>query len=150
MGLLSFAKRIGNKIADGVHTAAKVGQKITGEVARVGHKIADVGKSAVSAVERIPVIGQVLAPVTGIARSAIGLVENISDGAETANSIMNKGDKLVSRGNDMLQGKAKVDLGGLVKSASSIAGDTRGLGGAMMSNVKDAREMMRRNNPNNP
>ena len=50
----------------------------------------------------------------------------------------------------MLEGKSKVDVGGLVKDASKIASDTKGLGGNIMSNVKDARDMMRRNNPNNP
>ena len=50
----------------------------------------------------------------------------------------------------MLQGKAKPDLAGLVKTASGIAGDTRDLGKSQMSNVRDARELMRRSNPNNP
>jgi len=150
MGLLSFVRRVGNKVASGVHSVASVGKKITGEVARVGHKIADVGKKAVSIVERVPVIGTTLAPVTGVARSALGLVENVADGASAATNILDKGDKLVSRGNEMLQGKAKADLGGLVKSASNIASDTRDLGKSQMSNVRDAREMMRRNNPNNP
>ncbi len=150
MGLMDFAQRIGKKVASGVHSVASVGKKITGEVARVGHKIADVGKHAVSIVERTPIIGTTLAPVTGVARSALGLIENVADGASTAHKLLSAGDELAQKGQSMLEGKTKVDLGGLVKDASKIAGDTRGLGGSIMSNVKDARELMRRNNPNNP
>jgi len=150
MGLLDFASRLGKKVASGIHSVARVGKKITGEVARVGHKIADVGKHAVSMVERVPIIGTALAPATGIARSALGMVENIADGANEANKLISAGDDVVSRGQSMLEGKSKVDVGGLVKDASKIASDTKGLGGNIMSNVKDARDMMRRNNPNNP
>lgn len=150
MGLLDFTSRLGKKVASGIHSVARIGKKITGEVARVGHKIADVGKHAVSMVERVPIIGTALAPATGIARSALGMVENIADGAGTANKLISAGDDVVSRGQSMLEGKSKADLGGLVKDASKIASDTKGLGGSIMSNVKDARDMMRRNNPNNP
>ena len=150
MGLLDFTQRLGKKVASGIHSIARVGKKITGEVARVGHKIADVGKHAVSIVERTPIIGTTLAPVTGVARSALGMIENIADGAETAGKIIGAGDKLVSRGQSMLEGKSAVDVGGLVKDASKIASDTKGLGGSVMTNVRDARELMRRNNPNNP
>ena len=78
------------------------------------------------------------------------MVENIADGAGTANKLISAGDDVVSRGQSMLEGKSKVDVGGLVKDASKTASDTKGLGGNIMSNVKDARDMMRRNNPNNP
>ena len=167
MGLFS---RLGNKIADGLHSAAIVGKKITGNVSRVGHKIASVGKSVVGAVERIPVIGQALAPVTGIARSAIGLVEDVADAAGGASKLMGTGSKLIragqsavnkgniagahevlrSAGNLGIGGKAKQNIQkaseaiGAAKSLSGFAGGAVGESKAnLMKNVVQAREAAR-------
>ena len=50
MGLFSYISRVGNKIANGIHSAAVVGKKITGTVARVGHKLAHHGKNVLNIV----------------------------------------------------------------------------------------------------
>ena len=130
MGLFS---RLGNKIADGLHSAAIVGKKITGNVSRVGHKIASVGKSVVGAVERIPVIGQALAPVTGIARSAIGLVEDVADAAGAASKLMGTGSKLIRAG------QSAVNKGD-VAAAHSVLRSAGGLGGKAKQNIQKASE----------
>jgi len=167
---MGFFTRLGNKIADGIHSAARVGKKITGTVSRVGHKIASSGKSVLGVIERIPVIGQALAPATGIARSAIGLVENVADVAEGAHSILSTGDKLVRAGqhavnkgniagahevlrsakNLGIAGKSKQNIQraseaiGAAKSLAGIAGGAVGESKAnLMKNVVQAREAAR-------
>tara|TARA_R110002051_G_scaffold5676_3_gene28852 strand:+ start:641 stop:1156 length:516 start_codon:yes stop_codon:yes gene_type:complete len=130
MGLFS---RLGNKIADGLHSAARVGKKITGTVSRVGHKIASSGKSVLGVIERIPVIGQALAPVTGVARSAIGLVENVADVAGGAHSILSTGDKLVRAGQHAVN---KGDVAG----AHAVLRSAGGLGGKAKQNIQRASE----------
>ena len=130
MGLFS---RLGNKIADGIHSAARVGKKITGNVSRVGHKIASVSKSVVGAIERVPVIGQALAPVTGIARSAIGLVEDVADAAGGASKLLGNGKKLIRAGQSAVN---KGDVAG----AHAVLRSAGGLGGKAKQNIQRASE----------
>tara|TARA_R110000796_G_scaffold237303_1_gene357258 strand:- start:609 stop:1130 length:522 start_codon:yes stop_codon:yes gene_type:complete len=127
--------RLGNKIADGIHSVARVGKKITGNVSRVGHKIASVGKSVVGAIERVPVIGQALAPVTGIARSAIGLVEDVADAAGGASKLMGTGAKLIRAGQSAVN---KGDVSG-AKEVLRSAGNL-GIGGKAQQNIQKARQ----------
>ena len=165
---MGFFSRIGNKIADGLHTAARVGKKITGNVSRVGHKIASSGKSVLGVIERIPVIGQALAPATGVARSAIGLVEDVADVAGVASNLLGTGEKLVRAGQSAVKrgdvagahevlrsagglgGKAKQNIqraSEAIGSAKSLAGIAGGAVGAskanLMKNVVQAREAAR-------
>lgn len=150
MGFFSFVKRVGNKIAGGVHEVARVGKKVTGTISNIGHKIAHHGKNILDVVDRIPVIGTTLSPVTGVARGALGIVSNVADAAGVAENLLTRGDNLVQTGNRMLQGKEKADVSGLVKSATSIGTDTRNLGKSLGGDVRQARELMRKQNPNNP
>ena len=95
MGLFS---RLGQKIAGGVSSAGRLGKKVLGEVSRVGHKIASQGGEVVSAVERVPILGTALAPITGVARSAIGMAENVATGADKGLSMINRAEGLIREG----------------------------------------------------
>tara|TARA_E500000318_G_C3549510_1_gene208252 strand:+ start:1138 stop:1569 length:432 start_codon:yes stop_codon:yes gene_type:complete len=97
MGFFSFIKRVGNKVADGIHSAAKVGKKVLGTVHSVGNKIYSAGTTATSVIKRIPVIGATLSPVTGAADAALGMVKNVADVAGAGNQLITKGDNLVSK-----------------------------------------------------
>lgn len=168
MGIFSNIQRVGNKIANGIHSAAQVGKKITGAVSRVGHKLATHAKNAVNLVERVPVLGTALAPVTGVVRSGIGIVENVADIAGTANKLIDRGDKLVRMGQDALNTRDTAgamrtirearDLGKSsgkqLQRASEVLGSARSLagqgGGAVgeskanvMKNVVQMREQAR-------
>ena len=132
---MGFFSRIGNKIADGIHTAARVGKKITGTVARVGHKIASSGRSVLNVVERIPVIGTALAPATGVARSAIGLVEDVADVAGGASKLLGTGEKLIRAGQSAVK---KGDVAG----AHEVLRSAGGLGGKSKQHIQKASEVI--------
>jgi hypothetical protein len=71
--------RLGAKLSSGLGNATRIGKKILGEASRIGHKISSEGGKALSIVERIPILGTALAPATGVIRSGLGLVQNVSD-----------------------------------------------------------------------
>ena len=82
------AGRLGNKVADAAVSGLKWGQKAAGNVVRYGSKGLDVAKHATSAIERTPFIGTAAAPITGLMRSAIGVGENVLEGAKLAGGAM--------------------------------------------------------------
>ena len=135
MGLFNFVTRVGNKIANGIHSVAVVGKKVTGAVDRVGHKIASTGKNVLSVVERIPGVGSALAPLTGLARSGIGLVQNIADGAAVANQMISAGDDLVRRGQNALNTR---DIAG----AKSVMRDASKFGGSSAAQIQRASQVL--------
>ena len=168
MGIFSNIQRIGNKIANGLHSASTVGKKITGTIDRVGHKISAVGKNAVNMINRVPIVGSALAPVTGLVSSGLGIVENVADVAGSANKLIDRGDKLLRMGQDALNTKDTAGAmrtmreaknlgksgGKQLRRASEVLGQARSLagksGGAMgesksnvMKNVVQAREQAR-------
>ena len=95
MGIFNFVKRVGNKVADGIHSVAKVGNKVLGKVHSIGNKINHYGTMATGIVNRIPVIGATLAPVTGVANAALGQIKNVADAAGVGQKLLSKGDKMV-------------------------------------------------------
>ena len=97
MGFFSFVKRVGNKVADGIHSAAKVGKKVLGTVHSVGNKIYEYGTTATSVIKRIPGVGAALSPVVGVVDAGLGMVKNVSDVAGAGNKLLTKGDNLVSK-----------------------------------------------------
>ena len=97
MSFFNLVKRIGNKVADGIHSAAKVGKKVLGTVHSVGNKISHYGTTATSIIKRIPIIGAVAAPVTGAVDAALAQVKNVADIAGAGNKLLTKGDNLVSK-----------------------------------------------------
>tara|TARA_R110000824_G_scaffold340739_4_gene527250 strand:+ start:5264 stop:5782 length:519 start_codon:yes stop_codon:yes gene_type:complete len=132
---MGFFTSIGKKLSNGLHSAARVGLKITGGVSRVGHKIASVGKKVLDVVDRVPVVGTMLAPATGVARSAIGLVENVADAAGTAHSAIKVGDKLVRQGQAALKSGDKVAAMGVLRGGQQLVSDSK-------SNIEKARKIV--------
>lgn len=95
--------RLGEKITAGLSSAARIGKKVLGETSRIGHKISSEGGKAVSVVERLPVIGAALAPATGVARSALGLVQNVADMAGAGQSLLTGAEGVVRAGSEAIK-----------------------------------------------
>ena len=131
---MGFFSRIGNKIANGLSSASRLGRKALGTVSRVGNKIADSGRKIVRGVERIPIIGSALAPVTGIVRSGIGLVQNVSD-------LAGSGEKLLGDAEDIVRRGAKAIQTGDVQSASEVLRAGKNLVGNTKSTLERARDV---------
>ena len=81
MAIMGHIARLGGKVTGGVLKGLRLGEKVTGEVARVGHKVRDYGKMAGG----IPGVGGELSKAAGIA-GAIG------DAAGSANKMMKRGE----------------------------------------------------------
>jgi len=95
--------RLGDKITAGLESASRLGKKVLGETSRIGHKISSEGGRAVSVVERIPVLGAALAPATGVARSALGLVQNVADIAGTGQTLLTGAEGVVRAGGEAIR-----------------------------------------------
>jgi hypothetical protein len=95
--------RLGDKISAGFNHATRLGKKVLGETSRIGHKISSEGGRAVSIIERVPVIGAALAPATGIARSALGLVQNVADLAGAGNTLLTGAEGVVRAGSEAIR-----------------------------------------------
>ncbi len=131
---MGFFSRLGKKIAGGVQSASRLGKKVLGSVSRVGHKIASTGEKIVSGVERVPVVGQVLSPITGVVRSGIGLVKNVSDLADTGKGMIEDAEDIVRRG-------AKAIQTGDVAGASDVLRRGKNLVGTSKNTLERAREV---------
>lgn len=153
--------RLGEKLSQGASHFTRLGKKVLGEVSRIGHKISSEGGKAVSVVERVPVIGAALAPATGVARSALGLVQNVADLAGTGESLLTGAEGVVRAGaeaiatGDTLSAMDALrrgrDLGKDAQSslerAKKVATESkavgRGAGSAFTQSAKDLREGVR-------
>jgi hypothetical protein len=93
MTFLSSIASYGKKISHGAMKGLRYGEKMTHKVDTVGHKVASAVSRGISTVERIPVVGQAAAPVTGLARSAVGIVKDVADAAHMANKGLTSIDK---------------------------------------------------------
>jgi hypothetical protein len=128
---MGWFSRLGSRISSGLKSAARVGKKTLGAVSRVGNTIAHTAEKAVNVVDRIPIVGQVLSPLSGVVRSGIGLVKDVADAADAGKS-------LIEGGESILQSGDVSKVGGLVKDAKSklekgtIRQDTKNL----MADVK--------------
>tara|TARA_R100000278_G_scaffold5642_2_gene8520 strand:- start:5283 stop:5699 length:417 start_codon:yes stop_codon:yes gene_type:complete len=136
---MGFFSRLGSKIASGIHSAARLGKKALGSVSRVGHKIASGAEKVVNVVDRIPIVGRALAPVSGVVRTGIGLVRDVANVAGKGKELIEEGDQIVSKieGGDISgaigQAKSKLEKGKELKAdATKILQDTQKL-------VKDVR-----------
>ena len=133
---MGFFSRLGSKISSGIQSAARLGKKALGSVSRVGHKIASTGEKIVSGVERIPIVGQVLSPITGVVRSGIGLVKNVSDLADTGKGMIEDAEDIVRR-------VAKAIQTGDVAGASDVLRRGKQLVGTSQNTLERAREVKR-------
>ena len=109
---MGFFSRLGNRIKSGLHSAARIGKKVLGNIHRVGNTIANSTEKVVNFVDRVPVLGQIAAPVSAVVRSGIGLVRDVADASGSAKSLLEEGESVLESG-DISK------VGGLVKSAKS-------------------------------
>lgn len=120
---MGFFSRLGNRISSGLHSAARVGKKALGAVSRVGNTIAHGAEKVVNVVDRIPVVGQVLAPVSGVVRSGVGLVKDVADAAGAGASLLDEGDKLLTAGEKALKsGGNPLDVAAAVAQGKKVGG----------------------------
>lgn len=119
---MGFFSRLGSRISGGLHSGARMGMKALGEVHRVGNSIAHNAEKVVDVVDRIPIVGQVLSPISGVVRSGIGLVKDVADGAKKGSELLSMGDKLLSQGETAV--KSQLEKGSNVSNnAKKIIGD---------------------------
>jgi hypothetical protein len=119
---MGFFSRLGNKIASGVKSATRIGKKALGTIHRVGNKIATQGEKIVSGVERIPVLGSVLAPATGVVRSGIGLVKNVSELAGRGEDMIDTAEDIVRRGGEALKTGNVAEATDVLKRGKQLVG----------------------------
>ena len=107
---MGFWGRVGNKLSSGLSSGTRMGIKALGQVARVGNKVADVGEKVVGGVERVPILGAMVAPATAVARTGIGLVRQVASSAETGADVLREGESIIRQG---ASGVMKGDLGAI-------------------------------------
>ena len=130
---MGFFSRLGSKISHGLEAGARLGKKVLGNVHRIGNKIATTGSKIVS-VERVPVLGQALAPVTGVVRSGLGLVKNVSD-------VAGKGVEMIEEAEDIVRRGGQAIRTGDVQSASEVMRRGKDLVGSAKSQLERAKEV---------
>lgn len=140
---MGFFSRLGSRISSGIHSAARVGKKALGAVNRVGNTIAHSAEKAVNVVDRIPVIGQIAAPVSGVVRSGIGLVKDVADAAGTGAELLDEGDKLLTAGEKAVKGRDMGALKDVVKQGKSQLEKGGVLAKDIQKLVTDAKSRMR-------
>ena len=131
---MGFFSRLGSKISSGIASATRIGKKALGTIHRVGNKIATQGEKIVSGVERIPILGSVLSPATGVVRSGIGLVKNVSELAGRGKDMIEDAEDIVRRGRDALQT-------GDVAGASDVLRRGKNLVGTSKNTLERARQV---------
>jgi hypothetical protein len=80
-GTSSIAK-LGQKIAGGSMKGLRIGEKVTGAVAKLGHKVRDYGKYATLAA------GALGPEAVAAVGAAVGVAGKVGDAAQTANTII--------------------------------------------------------------
>lgn len=133
---MGFFSRMGSKISSGIHSAARIGKKVLGNVHRVGNKIANTAEKVVNVVDRIPGVGQVLAPVSGVVRSGIGLVRDVAD-------VAGKGKQLIEEGEGIVSQAERGDIAGAIGQAKSKLERGKALKGDATQILKDTQKLVR-------
>lgn len=80
--------KIGNKVASGAIAGLQLGQKVTGAISKLGHKVVDPLNRGIDIVSKIPFIGSLAQPILAPARAAVGLVKSGLGVVDTANKAM--------------------------------------------------------------
>lgn len=133
---MGFFSRMGSKISSGIHSAARIGKKALGNINRVGNKIANTAEKVVNVVDRIPGVGQVLAPVSGVVRSGIGLVRDVAD-------VAGKGKQLIEEGEGIVSQAERGDIAGAIGQAKSKLERGKALKGDATQILKDTQKLVR-------
>lgn len=128
---MGFFSRLGKRLSGGLHAGARLGKKILGNVHRVGKQISETGEKVLNTIDRIPVIGQAVSPISGVVRSGIGLVKDVSAGAKAGIDLIDKGEAMLTAGEDALKSKLEKG-GGAVKSAVAESKENVKVAGRMI------------------
>ena len=126
-GMGSIAK-LGQKVAGASMKGLRLGEKVTGEVAKIGHKVRDYGKYATMAATAIN-------PAAGAAvGAAVGVAGTIGDVAEKANTAI-KSTEAGARGaqNALAAGNKQQALGIMRDTAKDSFAAGKSLKGAAKS-----------------
>ncbi len=104
-GTSSIAK-LGQKIAGGSMKGLRIGEKVTGAVAKLGHKVRDYGKYATLAA------GALGPEAVAAVGAAVGVAGKVGDAAQTANTMI-KNTQVGARGaqNALAAGNKQQALG---------------------------------------
>lgn len=85
--------KFGVKVANTVVNGLKIGQKLTGNVEKIGNKVVDRATQVLNTVDKIPFVGEAALPATAMARGAVGIVSNVASMAGGANKMMKGAEK---------------------------------------------------------
>ena len=129
---MGFFSRLGKRISGGLHAGARLGKKVLGNVHRVGKQISETGEKVLNTIDRIPVIGQAVSPVSGVVRSGIGLVKDITAGAKKGMELLDEGEKMLTAGEEALKSKMERGGGAVRKAVDETKGNIKAQGRAIM------------------
>jgi len=127
---MGFFSRLGKRLSGGLHAGARMGRKVLGQVHRVGKQIAETGEKVLNTIDRVPILGQAISPISGVVRSGIGLVKDVSAGAKAGIDLIDKGEAMLTAGETALKSKLEKGESDVRKAVE----DTK-------SNVKVAKRM---------
>lgn len=133
MGFNLF-KWLGQKVKDGAQGLARIGKKVLGKAENLGKKIAKGLGTGLNFVDKVPVLGDVLAPVTRPLRKVLGVVEKGTELAGRGRAGIEKAEQVVSAGRDALKSG---DLSGVISAGKSL----RDIGKGGVSGLKEAKRM---------
>jgi hypothetical protein len=133
MGFNLF-KWIGQKVKDGAQGLARIGKKVLGGAERLGRKVSKGLGAGLNLVDKVPVLGDVLAPVTRPLRKVLGVIDRGTELAGKGRAGIEKAENIVSTGKQALMSG---DLSGVVSAGRSL----RDLGKGGVSGLKEARRM---------
>lgn len=106
---MGFFSRLGKKLADAYETGHRIGSKVLGETARIGHKISSVGGDVVKTIEGIPVLSTALATPLSVAKKGLMGVGKVADFAQKGSQLLGDVDKVVRAGQDSMNKVEKHD-----------------------------------------
>lgn len=133
------ANRLGKKAAPAYNNAMRFGQKATGEVSRIGHKVQQVASMVQPFVGPVPIVGNV---VSGVATGA-GVVAGLAD---TANKTLGIGDNIVRTGASAFNNASSPgDVMAAARDIKRQAGEGRKSLGSLQQQVKDMGSKLQRN-----
>ncbi len=107
MGMFS---RLGKKLSDGYNSGMRLGAKVLGEGARIGHKITQVGDQVIKDVKGIPIVSTALATPISMAEKGLDVVRKGTKLAERGSGLLGDIDNVVRKGRDTLNRLEKNDM----------------------------------------
>lgn len=88
-------------MADAYETGHRIGSKVLGETARIGHKISSVGGDVVSAIQASPLGVPLATPLAGVSKVLMG-VGKVADFAQKGSQLLGDVDRVVRAGKDSM------------------------------------------------